>query len=751
MKTKAFLNRFSILILTVPLLFSLGCKDAPKQYKNANYQEPDWSRTSIPGDIPSVTFEKEELSEDKSAKPKLANDELSDIWSKAEIVYGVGLRASHNGEVFGELNFQSTFDNVIDLLPKRNWGPIASGDSKGLTDYPASFRIIWRTEEPITPELIILLNQFQGELKIPQFGKIKMRRSLNAPENGFKVKCDGDGKEFFRILFNALHDKPESFNCYDTKFCSTEILQDGNIAFRTSKLWLWVTKEDKVPYVIFILNEIPQGKLDTYFDVTKGSFIIDKGNSSENISLGETNESVNKKLGLRPEKNDVGINTISNEFSGIYLGYEKITFDRSTKEPLLESNLKTIALWRAFAQPLMINGNFVQIVLGNPDENSKLSLRLRDDFVESEDVKYLGIKNEIPQNDQKDFVNQLADLLKDNLVGTAIVQHTGQNKQNIKPTTYTSMIVGLNEGNNNGKYIQFSFDTQYGNLNSIQTGMLSDPIDKVIVPTLVEPIDITQKSLGGFTLGQKLLLEDIDIGRDEATLVYARGSDATQSIKTRVSFKEATLIKNLDIGVEESIPVRLIEVGTLTVKLGVTILKKEESSEGKLTSAEAEIVSIATDNNVQGVEELCGLSSFSAKTGASYKVIKAELDKAIVNKKATLKSDLDAALAAKAIRDNLEPRSNSSRTMNEILRNTMLKHAIPKIIMKAYLEGLDVEVKKKRAKYENFSCKYILVKSKSDSLEIAGVVFPKEGLKLSFADNELGLIQIYSVPDKEVQ
>ena len=687
----------SIILLTISVFVLGACTDAPKQFKNESFKEPNWAKTPMPGNIPSASFKKEDSSDEK--ENELSQDELTDTWSTAEIIYGVGLRAQKNGKTY-ELNFETTLADSAKILPKQKWGP----REDGVALYPSSFAIQWGLEDPRTPEKIILLNQFHGEIRMPEFGTLKMGRSLNASENGFKVRCEGDCKDFFRRLFNALDGQTDSFDCYKTKICQNYIQDDGSIGFITPKIQIFITKEDKVPYVIRLWNTLPQGKLDTYFDLTKGSFLIDHKdfNSPENVSLGESYETVIAKMGFKPDKNNVGTLEVGNELGGIYLGFGRTNFERSTKAPLPSDPFSSVAVWSGFTQSLLIDGKFVHIdisknkpielklvekggssfvdyqfeltrekpqltdsnvyrflnkfsqiidnltlqspiapaIFSGPvtltpfgsdpiqgvmslkfedgksvtrkefpglslkgkggdkwelmepvvvltgevvykvkekevreqfgpyefplDANKlKLSLVSRDPddlpntlfdsldlalsnngntlsgTIQVEKPNYLGIKNGIPKEAQKDFVSLLADKVEANLPGTTFVQLVGKH-QLYGVKNYIAMIVGYDESTRAGKYVQFSLNEQTGDLNSVSLGLLINPIDRIVVPSFSQPVIPSQKTLGGFVIGDQLLFFEVDRGRDEATLIYTpQGS--SESIQTRVTFKEGNL------------------------------------------------------------------------------------------------------------------------------------------------------------------------------------------------------------------
>src|SRR3990167_10984035 len=141
----------SIILLTISVFVLGACTDAPKQFKNESFKEPNWAKTPMPGNIPSASFKKEDSSDEK--ENELSQDELTDTWSTAEIIYGVGLRAQKNGKTY-ELNFETTLADSAKILPKQKWGP----REDGVALYPSSFAIQWGLEDPRTPEKIILLN-----------------------------------------------------------------------------------------------------------------------------------------------------------------------------------------------------------------------------------------------------------------------------------------------------------------------------------------------------------------------------------------------------------------------------------------------------------------------------------------------------------------------------------------------------------------------------------------------------------------
>lgn len=605
----------SILRKSLPILvlasWVSGCSDSPKQYGNevpASAQRPS---TPDAGGLNAIEKPTAPV-EPGSPSSTVNQDELVRKETRENIVYRGGA---------GGITFQMEFKDAQAKLSKPAYGP----DADGWAVYKSGLQIQWRKTDPRTPSQIVLLSDYLGSWDVGgKFGKWKTGEDLSRFFEG-----DAKGEQFIVELYNHLEDKPAGYSCLVAGICEVsgwETPTQDEIFFFLPKGALQISKDRKNLFAIGLLPGRPKGKLHNDLDLMTGDF------DSVSIGLGKTWSEILQVNGVNVET-DVNLNSMGKEYDGVYLALTKSDFSPSYKsEPLLTERLRAVSVYGTFENYFRVNGKLIEI----RDNAGAIELALVGG-APVDGKKYVRLVEKIAPALQVPFVNAFANLLKGEFttVGSeTLAQITGLHKPN-GMKTYRGYVVTYDEAGSKGRIVQFWFSEETRAFSTVSLADVSEEADKVIIPAIVKPYVAVDNKKGekgkddqgkdipiqfaGFQLRDQIELKDVDLGRNEATVLLP-GSKANQ----RASYADTTTFEvSYDGDKREFQTQTAVGFGTLSVRLGLVPIRGQ-NSKFELTSISA---------GTMRLTKLCGIEGLDVSTGDESRALMKRVQDAIAAEK----------------------------------------------------------------------------------------------------------------------
>ncbi len=572
------------LLLSTTLLVS--CSDTPQQYVQngpPKVDRGDGSQIPTKGDILIPEL------------PTKNEDDLVRAESLQPILYGKGAAG---------ITLKTTFKEAQKILSTPSFGP-RPGD--GLTLYRSGMIIFWRADEPRIPEAILLRAGYRGSLEAPApVGPMALGSEFS------KHFTDPTGEGFIVQLYNLFENMKPEFNCLKAALCSIEVT-DEEIIFLMPKLQLLFSKDLKELFVILVKDEVAKGNLDNDFDVLNGSFTSEAEDPANNVTLsvGETWEALKAKIGTDTDPS-VSTKSFGKNFDGVFLGLSKSHYEREYRLPEGSERLTGVTVFNGFIRKLKLNDQYVKlnvekgavaVSLVSLEEAMKIEEAVQQALASGTkpaDIKekLLDLNPELKGDEraQLDLLHKLTALIEEQLKAQnpgakTLTQLSGLYKNSDKKEVVGSVLVVGEKP----KSIAFKIRQETGNLAYVDSSLLTDPLNKRVLPAIAEPMQAIGKSLAGFTLGETVKVTDIDAGRLEATIEGARGDYSPKAIlRARYVGEDSPRLHQVE----------LLNVSDLGVKLGVV---KTSAEKPELRT----IVSISTSAQVAPVVGVCGLASFN--------------------------------------------------------------------------------------------------------------------------------------------
>lgn len=172
---------------------------------------------------------------------------------------------------------------------------------------------------------------------------------------------------------------------------------------------------------------------------------------------------------------------------------------------------------------------------------------------------------------------------------------------------FSALITAFEPAASTGMQFSIQLDEKTGNV-TVSLEQITNPLAEITVPASFAPIQAGSLELGGFALGDKVKIKDIDLGREQATLVVER---AGKSIETRVSYDPSSKMRleYLDGDKLKEKDQSMESVGTENLVLGMHRLGSEGAGSSQVVTLEVDALSVGL--NGKGVEGLCGIPGFS--------------------------------------------------------------------------------------------------------------------------------------------
>lgn len=168
---------------------------------------------------------------------------------------------------------------------------------------------------------------------------------------------------------------------------------------------------------------------------------------------------------------------------------------------------------------------------------------------------------------------------------------------------FSMLITAFDHKASSGTQYSIQIDEKTGNV-TVSLDQITNPLAAITVPASFQPIQAGSLQLGGFALGDKVKIKDIDLGREQATLVVER---AGQSIETRVAYDPSSKMRlqYLDGDKLKEKDQSMESVGSENLGLGLHRVGAEGAGASEVVTLEVDALSVGL--NGKGVENLCGI------------------------------------------------------------------------------------------------------------------------------------------------
>ncbi|MCB0367627.1 MAG: hypothetical protein H6624_00500 [Bdellovibrionaceae bacterium] len=296
--------------------------------------------------------------------------------------------------------------------------------------------------------------------------------------------------------------------------------------------------------------------------------------------------------------------------------------------------------------------------------------------------------------------------------------------------TFAGLVSAWQPAEKSGINYAYELDEKTGNI-FLSLEKITNPIAEITVPATFEPIVAGSQKMGGFALGDQVKIKNIDLGREQATLVVEKDG---KTIETRVTYDPTSKMRlqYLDGDKLKEGDQIMEAVGTENLGLGLHRVASEGIGEEQVLTLEIDAISIGT--NGKGIEGLCGLPNFRADLGVKDTHFVASLLKA--TEKAKIESIKAKEKDLRILKKMERIAQGSGETMDPVE---------------------DALTEDERAYRDYQGCKFDSPLDPNGSGLNVRYYFPNQRMLLSFddtddsgMDRELGGLTIYKRPEEKV-
>lgn len=557
--------------LTLSVLVGLGaCTKGPSQYVTNS---------------PAAVSAKENL-KNKYPLPdpltpeeiKRNEDEISRANSREDIIYGVGA---------GGLKLTNTLEESEKILSK----PLILR-ADGLAAYASGLYIFWRTQDPRTPEMIIVTGAYQGKMNVGgEVGELRMGTDLTK----FFTQSSPTGEDFVRAAHQILENKPAGYDCLAEKTCELTPTTNFILYKVSAKLLLLVSTDRHIVSEIRLVDSSDMGPLNKNFELSELKFIAPDG--SEFLGLGDTFDTVSNLVQTKP-KTTTSTRSFVKEYGGIYLVFSRSKLDESYIEPELGESLKEVAFTGDYQKPFLISGEFVKIT--QDDQGLKVA---KTEFEPKKDeFQLLSLTTEIKEANHKAFLTELGSLFqkelkaKYNLTGSLV---SGLNSQEFD-RSYDLAAVGYDEASKKGQIISVRLRQLKGTVTQVGVSRLSEQADQVTAPDLLKDFHAAKNGpttdFAGFSIGEVVEVTNRNAVKKQATFA----SEKIDKTSAPYAAQDTQVGIYTDDGKSVIDSVQAVAVGELGVALSIVPVPDEADK--------FVVVGVSTSSFLGKIQELCGMT-----------------------------------------------------------------------------------------------------------------------------------------------
>lgn len=553
--SKARVQR-TLVLSTLALVLS-SCTEGPKQYTPEELKVPKVPLLEKAKGIIDLGKEKARGSDTE------LNDARAARTTRQPIIYKQGI---------GGITFDTTFEESLGLLEKPRRGP---DPGTGVTIYSSWLIAFWRESVPRVPNLLRAERNYLGEMQAgPPIGNFTLNRDFST----YGTSKSG-AQKLARDLYLSL-EKPQQVDeknpCGEgDKFCRLEWEDNENKDFLIHLPYATFrfAKESFRLAMVLLFPYKPYGKLRSPYDFTRGTFQTPGDNGSlVPIGLGASADEI-KKVASTPTEElvlpvpTVGANYFEYSYADLKVQFSRID-SKNRKDPSAEDVLSEVLVLTNFAQPLMMNGRTIyHRTVKGPERgasgrlNEKVELKLvetNSDEAEATEWQPFTTSSRFPGRQIEAVASELRKLVEESLKqechqpNCVYRTYIMGGKQQTSARTYEVQGVIYDSQKAEGRLAFLAISESDGGITGAGTRLLGgkvNPFDPVLIPKILQGINPNAKgkffSMGGLSLGDKIELTDIDLGRNEATVKWngiTGRTSFTPSALAEVAYDEDNLL-----------------------------------------------------------------------------------------------------------------------------------------------------------------------------------------------------------------
>lgn len=611
-----------------------------------------------------------------------------------------------------------TFDMDLQTAQSHLYAPIYGPDEDGWAVYEESLQVLWGSGDKRFPVFIVATNSYLGPLNLPEpYGAIHMK---DEQKQHFPAG-DPLGHQFIVDLYNHFEDKDSSFNCIKSKDCKV-ILEDDAIQFDLPGLLIAFTKDErKALYYVGISENRDPGALGQSFDLINARTVIPKKvptlmgqtiSGEDYLPLGLAWTDVKDSAKAANTKTEVDRKYFSKAFNGVTAFISKSEYSRNYTEPNSDEVYEGIALYAPYNQNILMNGHPIWLTLSPNDVVKVIRSKTAPDVPEG--TKVAPLQPTIPKMADKpqlqaEVMMQLKQILEEEMnakypQGLAYTTISGH-LDNRPGRSIQVVSVGFDPSTNTGHSVFIRVNEKSGGLTFV-VSLINDNFAPISIPAQLQDFDSTERGVAGYKLGDKVVITDLDIGRQEASLTATDNG----GLKERVSFEEEVSVKvlqNVEGQIRDMRAVLSVVEGFSSVRLGLTA---EDSSDA---NGDFRIRMITFP--IKGlIKNLCHLPNFTVQYGDFDKTVQQRLISAVEH--------------ANQIHDIIQTKQKA-RDKNKS-------------------EGLPLDpandLSAEEQKFANYKkCSYSTTLKNDGTGLFESISFPDQGLRLDFEMRTLNSVTIY--------
>ena len=530
----------------------LSCSDTPRQY----YAPPQASPNRMIEEAPILFTQP---SAPDGGKPFYQKPELSteqkDILTRKNSLVPIGYQ---DGSI-ANINMKTEYEESTDIL---NFNYAVDGQYV----YAEGIVIIWRNDPPRTPRVIFVIPRYQGTMDFgPWIGDIRVGQSFKDQfSTGVKdISQDEKAAYFITSLYKHLENKEE--NCLENQKCQLSVNPQGNyiIFVLPRMIFLFGNNERRNLVQISIVNDDDAGCFKGPFDLLNTKFFC--GQSDDGlpltVNLGDSYKEVIEKANINHELPIIYTNDHLIQYTNsTTIGWKRNNYEEKPKNIPETSFLSFVLMQSYYTLPFLFDNSLIKININdsnevqlqldpiNPEEKQKWTIEdINKKRRQNQPETAFYLSTDMPQIKrnyilQKNLIKSLLDFLEEKYKNfysdAAIDAYLTEDSRILTALTDPVKFYKRIYGEYNDKYaleasgiliidseentlaIEVTIDDPSGNTR-LSVSTIDNSFDKYIIQNQ-EPFDLSQsnKTLAGFTLGDKIYLRDKKIGASTAIAAY---------------------------------------------------------------------------------------------------------------------------------------------------------------------------------------------------------------------------------------
>ena len=538
--------------------------------------------------------------------------------------------------------------------------------SDGLAVYKEGIAVSWRQDSPRTPNLILLLQQYQGEMDFgPYLRGERLARMGGSFASQFSIReenqdilKDSKARRFITSLYRHLEKTEE--DCLESHSCSLYINPQGNyIVFQLPKMTLLFGNNErrKLVQIALIKNDDP-ACFKSPFDLLTAEFSCERpGNSRAVFGLGDSRKEVLEKSRISADLPIAYENTsLIQRTRSTVIGWNRSNFEEKEEKISDSAHLSFVYMYdHEYNIPFLLGQSLIKVTLG---ESNTVQLELEPlsqqgkpwtikdiemKTASAKDASHFYLSNEMPQIKnqfivQKNLIEAFLNLLEENYKKFYFTEDSHPpiysrllGKHNDKFAINTSGLLILSKPKRffdlqTKQYpflISISIDEPSGRM-SFYMSLLNDDFENYIIQNQKDSLNLLEplQELSGFKLGDRIYLRNktMDSKGNETAIAAYPALEEGQTLFTLTDYySESESAAVYTSGRDKNIIYEKSELVSLPGGVNLYILPTLQTKdiEGHaFDEYEINKIKVKGGSSFFGtVDSICGVKGLSAKIG----------------------------------------------------------------------------------------------------------------------------------------